>query len=385
MGHTPRLLIPGPVPIDPRVMEEFTKPAAPHYGEEWVRRYGETLTMLKRLFRVRSSEVYPIAGPGHMGLEVLAFTLLRRGDRVAVIDNGFFGARCADVLRAHHLKVESIKADWGEPPDLGELERAVRGGAKCLAVVHNETSTGMTNPLREIAKITTDHGAWVLCDAVSSLGGLPLPCDEWKVDTCFAASQKCIGSAPGISPVAVSKRLLDEADPGTAEGWYTSLFTWNRIREEWGDWHPQPTTISSNVFYAFHRALQVLHEEGLENRIRRHEVIGRAYREGLAGLGYTSFTKPEYASNTVSSARPPKGIDAPDLIARLKKEHGIFIAGTLGPMRGQGIRIGHLGTQADRENVEAMLTALAVYSRKAGVPHVEDAVDHAVQIAAKVG
>jgi alanine-glyoxylate transaminase/serine-glyoxylate transaminase/serine-pyruvate transaminase len=366
-------------------MEELAKPATPHYGDEWVRRYGETEDMLRRLFQVRASGVYPVAGPGHLGLETLAFTLLRRGDRVAVIDNGFFGARCVDVLKAHHLKIDVVKADWGAPPDLGEVERVVRAGAKCLAVIHNETSTGMTNPLRELAKVATDHGAWVLCDAVSSLGGLPLPCDEWKVDACFAASQKCIASAPGIAPVAVSKRLLDEADPATADGWYANLFTWNKIREEWGEWHPQPTTISSNVFFAFHRALQVLHEEGLENRIRRHELVGRAYREGLAGLGYTFFCKPEDASNTVSSARPPKGIDAPDLIARLKKEHGIFIAGTLGPMRGQGIRIGHLGTQASKAYVEPMLSALAGYSKRAGVKHVEDAVDRALQLAAKAG
>ncbi len=137
--------------------------------------------------------------------------------------------------------------------------------------------------------------------------------------------------------------------------------------------------------YAFHRALQLVQEEGLDNRIRRHEIIGRAYREGLAGLGYTFFTKPEFASNTVSSAKPPKGIAAPDLVARLKSEHGIFVAGTLGPMRGQGIRIGHLGTQAARSYLELALTALAGYSKAAGVKDTQDAVDRAVQIAAKAG
>ena len=385
MNESPRLLIPGPVPIDPRVLEEMAKPAAPHYGDLWVRRYADVIDMLKRLFQTKDGEVYPIAGPSHLAFETIAFTLLRRGDKVAVVDNGFFGARCAEMLKAHHLDVEVIRGSWGESPDLHEVERVARRGVKSVVMVHNETSTGMTNPMREVAKVARDHGAWVLCDAVSSLGGLPLPCDAWGIEVGFAGSQKCIAAPPGISPVLVSKRLLDEADPATAEGWYANLFTWNRLREEWGDWHPQPTTISSNVFYAFHRALQVLHEEGLDRRIRRHEVIGRAYREGLAGLGYTFFCKPEVASNTVSSARPPKGLDAHDLIARLKKEHNIFIAGTLGPMRGQGIRIGHLATQADRENVEAMLTALAGYSRSVGVKNVEAAVDRAVQIAAKVG
>src|SRR2546428_2582774 len=135
--------------------------------------------------------------------------------------------------------------------------------------------------------------------------------------------------------------------------------------------------------FSFLRALELVHEEGLENGIRRHEIISRAYREGLAGLGYTFFTKPEFASNTVSSAKPPKGIAAPDLVARLKSEHGIFVAGTLGPMRGQGIRIGHLGTQAARSYVELALTALAGYLKAAGVKVTQRAVGRDVQNRAK--
>jgi len=384
MGEPPRLLVPGPVPIDPRVMIELSKPAGPHYGDEWIRRYAEVQDMLRRLFQVKASSVYPIAGPGHIALEAIAFTLLRPGDRIAVIDNGFFGARCTEVLRAHHLKVDVVTANWGEPPELSEIEHVVRGGAKCVAIVHNETSTGMTNPLREIAEVVTKHDAWVLCDAVSSLGGLPLPCDAWHVEACFAASQKCVAAPPGIAPAAVSKRLLEDVNPATVDGWYVNLFTWDRIAKEWGEWHPQPTTISTNIMYAFHRALQVLHEEGLEARIRRHEIIARAYREGVAGLGYTFFCKPEYASNTVLSARPPEGIDPHELVARLKADHNIFVAGTLGPMRGQGIRIGHMATQATRDHLQATLRALAGYSKRAGVKHTEEAVDQALQIAAKI-
>ncbi|MEK6851432.1 MAG: hypothetical protein AABY30_02715, partial [Candidatus Thermoplasmatota archaeon] len=111
-----RLLIPGPVPIDPRVMEEMAKPAGPHYGEEWLRRYREVLDLLRRLFQTKGGEVYPLAGPSHLAFETIAFTLLRRGDKVAVVDNGFFGARCAEMLKAHHLDVEVIRANWGEPP-----------------------------------------------------------------------------------------------------------------------------------------------------------------------------------------------------------------------------------------------------------------------------
>lgn len=383
MGAPFRLLIPGPVPIDPRVMEELSKPTAPHYGEEWVRRYGEVVSMLRQMFVAPDAEIYPFAGPGHSAMDAIAFTLLRRGDRVVVVDNGFFGSRIAEVLKWHHLDVHVVSANWGEAPDLAEVERAVPG-AKCLAVIHNETSTGMTNPLKELAKIATDHGAWAFVDAVSSLGALPLSCKAWGVDVCFSASQKALSAPAGIAPIAVSKHLMEETDPATATGWYSNLFAWNKIREAWGEWHPQPTTVSSNVFYAFQVAMQVALKEGMENRIRRHEVIGHAYREGLKGLGYSLFCDEALASNTVSSVRPPKGIEPKALIERLRDEHNISVAGTLGPMRGQGIRIGHMGTQADRDNLEAMLSALEGYSRKAGVKGTKDAVDRAVQMAAKV-
>lgn len=384
MSEAARLLIPGPVPIDPRVMEEMARPTGPHYGEEWLKRYHEVLDMTRRLFQAKDAEVYPLNGPSHFAFEAIVFTLLRRGDRVAVVDNGFFGTRSVDMLKAHHLDVQVIPAPWGEPPDLHEVERVVRTGVKSLVVVHNETSTGMTNPMKELARIATDHGAWALVDAVSSLGGIPLPCDAWGIEAAFAGSQKCISAPPGVAPTIVSKRLLDEVDPAAVDGWLANLFTWNRIGKEWADWHPQPTTMSPNVFYAFWRALQILHEEGLERRFRRHETIARAYRAGLEGLGYSFFSKPEWASNTVLSAKPPKGLTPKDVQARLRKGHDIWIAQTLGPMHGQGIRIGCLGTQATADHLGAVLTALAAYSKAAGVKGTEAAVDRAMQIAAKV-
>src|SRR5207247_2183755 len=201
------LLIPGPVPLPQQVREELAKPAAPHYGDAWVKAHSETREMLRYIWSAPDAHVFPIAGPGHAALEAI-------------------------VAAAH-------AAD-----------------------------------------------AFVIVDAVSSLGGLPLPFAKLGIDAGFSASQKCIAAPAGIAPVAVSRSLWESTDPKSVEGWYLNLYTWDRYEREWGDWHPTPTTISSNLFYAFHRALKLLREEGLEARFARHAKVAARLRAGLAELGF---------------------------------------------------------------------------------------------------
>jgi len=355
----PLLLVPGPVPLAPEVLAELGRPALPHYGTKWVAAYREIEDLLRYAFDARRGEVFPIAGPGHVGLETLSFTFLRPGDRAVVVNNGFFGERHVDVLRAHHLKVTDVRSEWGKGPDLRKVRTALKRGARVLAVVHNETSTGLTNPLRELAELAHENDAFVLVDAVSSLAGLPLPFDAWGVEAAFAASQKGVGGPAGFAPVCVAPALFESVKPKDVDGWYANLFTWRHFRESWGKWHPQPTTISSNVYYAFLRALQLVREEGLEARIRRHREYAAAFRAGAAALGFRPLAPPEFVSNTVACIVPPSGV-APDTIQdRLRDDHGIFISGGLGPLHGKVLRIGTMATQATRDVLERLLPAMA--------------------------
>src|SRR5437899_11793402 len=142
------LLIPGPVPLPPRVLEEFSKPAMPHYGDTWVKAHGETREVMRYLWSAGDGHVLPIAGPGHAGLEALAYTFLRPGDRVVIVSNGFFGERTREVLQTHRVKADVVSSAWGAGPDIPALREALKTPTKAVAVVHNETSTGITNPLR---------------------------------------------------------------------------------------------------------------------------------------------------------------------------------------------------------------------------------------------
>ncbi len=352
------LLIPGPVPLPPRVLEELSKPAMPHYGDAWVKAHGEAREMLRYLWSSGDGHVLPIAGPGHAGLEAIAYTFLRPGDRVVVVSNGFFGERTREVLQTHRVKADVVSSDWGAGPDIPALREALKTPTKAVAVVHNETSTGITNPLEPIVEAAHAVDAAVIVDAVSSLGGLPLPFAKLGIEAAFSASQKCIAAPAGIAPVAVARSLWESTDSKTVEGWYLNLYTWDRYEREWGDWHPTPTTISSNLFYAFHRALLLLKEEGLEARIARHAKVAARLRDGLGELGFSPLGAASLLSNTVTCFAPPAGVDANRLVRRLRDEHNIYISGGLGPLRGKTIRIGTMGTQADPEIIDWLLKAI---------------------------
>src|SRR2546422_795805 len=264
------LLIPGPVPLPPRVLEEFAKPAMPHYGDAWVKAHRETREMLHSL--------------------------------------------------------------WSSP--------------------------ATTNPREPIVEVAHAGDAAVIVDGVSPLGGIPVPFAKLGIEAAFSASQKCIAAPAGIAPVAVSRSLWESTDPQSVEGWYLNLYTWDRYEREWGEWHPTPTTISSNLFYAFHRALTLLKEEGLEARIARHERVAARLRDGLLGLGFSPMGPANLLSNTVACFAPPAGVDPNRLVRRLRDEHHIYISGGLGPLRGKTIRIGTMGTQADPEIMDWLLKAI---------------------------
>lgn len=330
----------------------------PHYGDTWIRAFAETQDLMRFLWETPKGKVFSIVGPGHAGLESLAFTFLRPRDRVVILDNGFFGQRLAEVLTSHRIEVDVVASEWGTGFDLAGLKKALAKPAKAVAFIHNETSTGVTNPLDEAVELAHAKDAFVLVDAVSSLGGIPFPGGRLRIDAAFAASQKCLAAPAGISPVLVAPSLWEATDSKQVDGWYLNLFTWDKYQREWGDWHPTPTTISSNLFYAFHRALALVKEEGLTARFARHARAAARLRDGLGDLGFKTVAGPELASNTVTCVRPPAGIDPSALMKSLQERHNIFISGGLGPLRGKTIRLGTMGTQAEPDVVDRLLAAM---------------------------
>jgi alanine-glyoxylate transaminase / serine-glyoxylate transaminase / serine-pyruvate transaminase len=361
------LLIPGPIPVSDDVLEVMGHQVEQHYGPDWMPQYERFVARLRRVFLTAGS-VYPVPASGSGGIDAVIGSLVGADGRIGVITNGFFGDRVVEIARSYSRNVEVMELPWDRPAEPDEVRRWVRTHKlPLIAVVHSDTSTGVLNPVREIAAAARAEGAAVAVDAVSSLAGAPLETDGWGLAAVSTASQKCLESPPGLAPVAVTKAGWEVIDRQPASvGWYLNFRTWRRFEREWGAHHPYPVTIPSNLILALDRALQNILDEGLEKRFERHRRAQTALRDGLERLGFRLFAEARCASPTVTVAYPPDGVDATALI-RDMRTRGFAISGGLQQLAGKVIRIGHLGTQAHPETMRRAVDALEACLRE-GAP-----------------
>lgn len=360
MNETPlELMIPGPVPVSADVLEAMGRPVEMHYGPEWLPFYRRFTARLQRIFATTGS-VYPIPASGSGGLEAMLGSLIGTDGKAGIIVNGFFGNRMLNIARAHSSQVEVLQVPYERPADPDDVRAWLRHHkVALLGVVHSDTSTGVLNPVPEIAAAARAEGTALVVDAVSSLAGTPVETDAWGLAAVASASQKCLESPPGIAPVAVTPLGWKLIDSQTAppRGWYLNLRTWRQYEVEWAN-HPYPVTLASNNILALDRALERIFAEGLEARFERHRRVAALLRDGLEQLGFTVFADRRWATPTVTVAYPPEGVTAGALIETLRVRHRIAIAGGLEHLTGRVIRIGHLGNQATPERVRRMLDAL---------------------------
>jgi alanine-glyoxylate transaminase/serine-glyoxylate transaminase/serine-pyruvate transaminase len=362
-ASSPKLMIPGPVEVDDQVLARMGSPITPHYGSEWSALYTDTTERLKDIFRT-AGNVFLIVSSGSGGLEAAISSLFAPADRVLVTVNGFFGQRLANMARYRGLEVTTVTAPWGSPIDPQAVRRALAEAPDTvgLIVVHHETSTGVLNPLSELGTLAQEFDVSFLVDAVSSLGGEDLAMDDWGIDVCVTASQKCLEAPAGLAPVAVSAKAWSRIEANTRvachPGWYLNLQVWRHYLENWGDWHPTPITMPTSTVLALNTALDCLQAEGLKGRILRYREAATSLRAGLRELGFTLFVDGESASSTITAVRRHPGFEVEDLIAVLRKEYGIYIAGGLGKLSGEVFRVGHMGKAGSQEYVSLLLESV---------------------------
>ena len=367
----PRLLIPGPIELEWDTLQAMARPLLPHYGREWLEIYNRTRELLRYAFQTEH-DVLLIPGSGSAGLEAALGSFLGDGETEAlIISNGFFGQRLQEIAQSY-APTERVHVLEGEPNRPLPPERLAqvlteKPRITLVAAVHCETSTGLLNPVRDYAQVCHDQGKLFMIDAISSLGGAELRCDEWGIDICVSASQKGLEAAPGLSLVALSSRAWEAILERETPGWYLNLKTWRRYAEEWADWHPYPVTLPISVIYGLQTSLERIRAEGLEERWARHRRMAGLLRRGLEELGFTSFVAEEHSSPTVTAARGRPDFPAERVIRELHRQ-GILISGGIGPLRGQIFRIGHMGPQASLEMLLPVLFALEEALRAAGLP-----------------
>ena len=369
------LMIPGPVSVDDDVLEALGRPVRAHYGEEWTRLYKHAVGGMREVFKTEG-DVFLLFGSGMAGVEMCIASVLAPGDEVVVGANGTFGQRMADVARANRLQVHLVEAKGAEPVTAAMIRDALdeHPQTRAVAVVHHETSIGVLNEVEAIARTASEHGALTIVDGISAVGGVPFEMDAWGVDLCVTVANKCIGGPIGVAPVAAGPRALEALADGRtkAAGWYLNLATWKKFAEEWGGWHPHPTTVPTNVIEAFDVALSDLLEEGVEHRWRRLARARDRVREGLEEMGFSMLSPQATASSVATAAYGVQGMDVPDYMSWLLHEHHIRIGGGLGPLSGKIFRVGHMGRAAEPEAIDRYLRLTAAYLEKNGLGRVTE-------------
>jgi alanine-glyoxylate transaminase/serine-glyoxylate transaminase/serine-pyruvate transaminase len=276
----------------------------------------------------------------------------------------------AELSRAIGLSVHELRPDGYRPiaPEAVERELRRHPQTRAVALVHHETDLGLVNPAREISEVASEHGALVVLDAISSLGGIELEMDAWRIDLCVAVGNKVLGAPVGVTPVAVGSRAWDAVADGRrkAAGWYLNLRTWRSYVERMGDWHPHPTTMPTNVMVALETALDQFLAEGQEARMKRQASAAARVREGLGELGFQMLVDDDAASPVCTAVLGLPGMDVRHFIRWLLEQRGLHISGGLGPLMGRIFRVGHMGAGADPAVVDRFLAATAEYVEQSG-------------------
>jgi aspartate aminotransferase-like enzyme len=341
--------------LPPAVVKAMQREMIPHRGSGLKDLYSSILVRTKEIHRT-DGDVFLWPASGSAGWEIAVVNLLSPGDPVLCTVVGDFGHRFAGVAEAFHLDVRRLDLPWGQALTPETLSDALSGNqdVKAVFITHNETSTGVTNPLPDLARIVRDHGALVVVDAVSSAAGLPLVMDEWGLDFVLSGSQKAWMCPPGLTIVAVGPRAWDAYRRSTFPRFFWDLGT----ARDYALKGMTPTTPPLSLFYAFDAALDLILDEGLENVWRRHAELGARTRSGIKELGLSLFGDEPYASDTVTAVAVPDGLTAKQITQRMKRDHDVVVAGGQAHLSEAMIRIGHMGwcTTAD---VDGCLAALA--------------------------
>jgi aspartate aminotransferase-like enzyme len=347
------LMIPGPTPVPERVLLAMAKHPMGHRSGDFSKIMAEVTENLKWLHQTKN-DVLTLCASGTGAMEAGIINFLSPGDKVLVGNNGKFGERWGLVSRAFGLDTEEITAEWGKalnPDDFkAKLEADTDKKIKAVIITHSETSTGVLNDLETINKYVKAHGkALIIVDAVTSLGAVNVPVDEWGLDVVASGSQKGYMIPPGLGFVSVSAKAWEAYKTATIPKFYLDLAPYKKATDK----NSSPFTPPVNLIFALQASLQMMKEEGLENIFARHIRLTKATREGVKALGLPLFAADECAAYAITAVMP-SAVDAEAIRATIKKHFDIVLAGGQDHLTGKIFRMGHLGFVSDRDILSAI-------------------------------
>ena len=351
------LLGPGPSPVHPRVLESLSLPVVGHLDPKFLEIMDQSMAMLREVFQTKNRLALPMSGTGSAGMETCFVNLLEAGDAVLIGVNGVFGTRMVDVAQRCGAQVDTVEAEWGTALDPQKFkDMLARKKYKAVALVHAETSTGVLQPLDDIAKLVHETGALLIVDAVTSLGGAPVRVDELAIDACYSGTQKCLGCPPGLAPLTLNDRALEVVRKRKVkvQSWYLDL---SMIEKYWSSERVYHHTAPISMNYGLHEALRMVLEEGLDAGWERHKRVHETFIREMRKLELEPAVAEAVRAPMINTVTIPEGVDDAKVRQRLYDEFNIEIGAGLGPLKGKIWRVGLMGYGSREENVEILAKA----------------------------
>lgn len=355
LPSTERILLgPGPSLIAPRVMRALAAPVLSHLDPEFVPLLDDVRALLQRVFRSDSKSLtIAISGTGTSAMEAAVANTVDDRTRAVVVVNGYFGDRLAQIIERYRGRVRRIDVEWGRAVDPQRLrDELMREGADLIGLVHAETSTGVRNPIKELAAIARERGALTIVDTVTSLGGHDVDLAGWGVDVAYSCTQKCIGAPSGLAPLAVSGAARERLVK--CRSFYLDL----QLLEDYWVARKYHHTMSSSLVYALREALMMVEEEGLPSRFARHERNHHALAAGVSAMGLSLLPPEAERLWTLNTIRVPAGVEEPAVRKTLLDTYNIEVGAGLGPLAGKIWRVGLMGASSTAQTILQFLAAL---------------------------
>jgi aspartate aminotransferase-like enzyme len=357
------LMIPGPTNVPDRVNYAMIRSMVNHRSETFTKVLKDVTVKSKVLFQTEQDPIV-LTASGTGGVEAAVWNIVRPGDKVVVTVFGEFGSRLAETIELAGGETVRVSSEPGTVPPFEAVEEAVRKtpGLKAIFVVHNETSAGCALPyVEKLGALANSAGAFLVVDAISSLGGYSLPADRWGIDVLITGSQKCLAAPPGLALLSVSKKAADFIRKSPPKVRYFDLGR----QMDFMAHGETPFTPAVSLYYALDEALNWLVEEGLENRVKRHALHAGQIYSLVGAMGLKGMADPSVRSNTIIAAFYPQGIDDKVFRKKLSDEHDLVIGAGVGSLKGKVFRIGSMG-DVSSAHVRRTASAMALTFQEMG-------------------
>jgi aspartate aminotransferase-like enzyme len=347
------LMIPGPTMVSPRVLKAMSKSIVNHRSAIFGEILNDTNDMMSEVFQTENKS-YLITGSGTAAMEAALGNVIEKGDKVLNIVGGKFGERFMQITETHQGIPVELEVEWGHAANPDDIRYILEEeeDIKAVTMVHNETSTGVANPIEEVGKILKGYDALYVVDTVSSLGGVDVQVDNYGIDMCVTGSQKCLAAPPGMAAITLNDDAWDVVDKTESKTYYLDMKSYRKSGDK--KVPETPYTPSVSLMYAMNEALNIIMEEGLEARIKRHEQAAKATINGVKAMGLELFAKEDVSSTTVTAINIPEGMTDKNLRGTMRNKYRIELAGGQDYLKGNVFRIGHMGNITHREIISTI-------------------------------